>query len=303
MKSFKKIILISLGFFMIVGISFAEDDIVLDFDGTKVLCTLTKNDKFATLKSYDTVSEGEELDIKAQNIPYNKAVSEWIIGNKKIKANGNSYTYYVSKKDLNASKKLKISYKTRKAKKFKIIFDDRKLKGKNNSKAYTESLKNKTEIYERNSLSFSPKNISPNNTLTCMISKKTYDKIKNIKTHMKHKLDKMDDKFLYTVRTEDANSNNEIKLICTERKKEKIKISFDESKIKCMSKETNKAIKSGSKVLEGVELSFTSISNKAVLWAYGNISYIRPSRKKLSFKIHKSRLPHDAEEIVIKYKQ
>ncbi len=288
---------------MVVGFAFAEGDIALDFDGTKVGCTLIKNDKFTKLKSYGTVSEGEELSIHAQNIPYNKVVSEWIIGNKKIKANADSYTYYVSKKDLNASKKLKISYKTRKAKKFTIIFDDSKLKAKNNSKAYTRPLKNKAEIYERNSLTFSPKNINPNNTLTCMISKKSYDKVKDIKTHMTRKLDKMDGEFLFTVWSEYANSNNEIKLICTERKKEKIKISFDESKIKCISKETNKAIKSGSKVLEGVELSFTSVSNKAVLWAYGNISYIRPSRKKLSFKIHKSRLPHDAEEIVIKYKQ
>ncbi len=298
MKSLKKFIVLLLVFFLVAGIAFAEKNITIEFNKNKILCTLIKNNNFTTLKNHSTVSEGAQLNITVQNLPYNKVVSEWIIGNKKIKAKYNSFDYRVSKKDLNASNQISISYKTRKAKKFTIIFDDSKFKCENNSKTYKQKLKNKGKAFERNSLEFIPRNINPNNTVTCIIGKTT----DNIESLSSYELHTSDDSFMYTVNSDEANSKNEIRLTYIERKKEKIAINFDESKIKCVSTRTNQAVKSGSKILEGTKLNFKTVSDKAVIWNYGNISNILPISKRLNFKVHKSMLPKDEKAIVVSYK-
>ncbi len=286
MKSFKKIIFVLFVFFMILGLVFAEGDITLDFDENQILCMVIDGHDIEELKSGATVSEGTDLELSVKKLPYHKVVSEWIIGKKKVKVDNNTCIYRVLKKDLKASKKIKISYKTRKAKKFKIIFDDRKLEGRNDSGTYNSWLKNKSEVYERNNLSFIPKDIKPANIALCIVNKRW--------------LEPTDNSLIYTVEPSDADSNNEIKLIYAERKKELVRIYFDESEIKCTSTRTNKAVKSGSKILEGVKLNFSTVSGKAVIWIYGNTT-IMPRRKICSFIIHKSMIPKGTNAMIISY--
>ncbi len=56
-----------------------------------------------------------------------------------------------------------------------------------------------------------------------------------------------------------------------ERKKEKIKIEFDASKIKCINEATKKIINTGDKILEGVNLNFKALhDNEPLFWRFGS---------------------------------
>ncbi len=250
------------------------NNIILDFDESEISCK--KNTDDSIIKNGSKVEEGLELWFHAKNtFPDGKVLDKWIIGKQEKSNLPSPYWcfYRVSKKDIDSTNKIHIAYILRNPSKFKIIFNDNKVRCLHCADGGNcKELKSNSEVYEGSYLNFGTKNISENKVATWKINDMYLDGDFN--------------KLYYCVKPKDANTSNEIHLIYGERDKESFTIKFDEKIIKCANKKTNEIVISGSKILEGVMLKFETISGKPIIWSIGK-GYYPGARNEIRFEVAK----------------
>ncbi len=247
-------------------ISRDAEKITIKFDDKKLVCAY-ENDDSKKVNSGDKVAEGSKLHFNTINIPADKVIDKWTGKAIPTFYNGKNYAYYtVSKEDANASNEITIDYTTKEPVKFKIIFNSTKLRCLKDG----SEIQSNTEVFENDSLDFTPKNIPSNKVASWKLNANDFPT-------NKHNFNNL----YFDVKTSHANSNNEIHIAYEERDLQKIKISFDSKLIKCVKDTDNSTVSPDSKILEGTLLRFTSILGYAVQWQVGRTTYLSPAEEKV----------------------